>query len=687
MTNMGYQRITTYLTTLFPTGDTWLFILAGIGAALSIARRRRMGEFFAVMAVLAALAFRFMPQSILWNARVLPFWFLALYLLGGLAVAEAYAIMAERTTNFMVTLRAALLPAPLIVLVLVFIWVGFPLRILPGEHATANGNYSFLGIPQKAVSFIPGWVTWNYSGYQAGCPQSCAKTRWPEYQQIVAQLEKASQTYGCGNVMWEYQSEMNDYGTPDALTILPYWTNGCIGSMEGLYYEASATTPFHFINQSELSLQPSDPMVGIPYASAPDVALGVQHLQMLGVKYYMALNTELQEPGGGRSVVEAHLDVRAVLHQLHGQWRQRPEWDAEAVLEAVPRKGFRPGARIGGPAGSHERPQQLEPAQVPESYDHLVRRPERLERLPGCQRAVQLGAGAVRRHERTCQSRADHPGERRRRAQCLHQLQRFAARRPGRGDGLLLPQLARFWRRRGVPDKPQPHGRGADLPPREPVVRLYPRRLRGLGADPARTGRSGLPDPAPVAPVVAVRRPGLGRRGRARTGRSRGGREGEEPLGPRGRHRANLAHPGQTGRRTNGAEAAAAGAGAAGGPAARPLGPVPPTPTSGRPGHTTVGLMTMGSSKKGMRRRRVARVWPTLPRRASGTGTGRAAGGRGGPPPPDRPHGRPTRRGRPRLRRRPTGRDGHSRARLTRSSLRRPAPAGGHQRRGRDQRR
>jgi hypothetical protein len=295
VTNMGYQRITTFLSTLFPTSDTWLFILAGIGAALSIARRRRIGEFFAILAVLAALAFRFMPQSILWNARVLPFWFLALYILGGLAVAEAYAIMAERTTNFMVTLRAALLPAPLIVLVLVFIWVGFPLRILPGEHATANGDYQFLGIPQKSVSFIPGWVTWNYSGYQAGCPQSCDKTRWPEYQQIVTQLEKASKTYGCGNVMWEYQSEMNDYGTPDALTILPYWTNGCIGSMEGLYYEASATTPFHFINQSELSLQPSDPMVGIPYASSPDVALGVQHLQMLGVKYYMALNTELQQ--------------------------------------------------------------------------------------------------------------------------------------------------------------------------------------------------------------------------------------------------------------------------------------------------------------------------------------------------------------------------------------------------------
>ena len=295
VTNMGYQRITTYLTTLFPASDTWLFILAGIGAALSIARRRRIGEFVAVMAVLAALAFRFMPQSILWNARVLPFWFLTLYLLGGLAIAELYAIMAERTTSFSVTLRAALLPAPLLVLVLALVWVGFPLRILPGEHAAANGNYVFLGIPQRSESFIPGWVSWNYSGYQSGCPASCAKSRWPEYQQIVAQLEKASKTYGCGSVMWEYQSEMNDYGTPDALTVLPYWTNGCIGSMEGLYYEASATTPFHFINQSELSLQPSDPMVGLPYASAPNVELGVHHLQMLGVRYYMALNSKLQK--------------------------------------------------------------------------------------------------------------------------------------------------------------------------------------------------------------------------------------------------------------------------------------------------------------------------------------------------------------------------------------------------------
>ncbi len=305
VTNMGYQRITTFISTLFPASDTWLFVLAGIGAALSLSRRRRMGEFLFVMAVLAAVAFRFMPQSILWNARVLPFWFLCLYMLAALGVAEIYLTCAERLTNFSVTLRAASLPAPLFVLVLALIWVGFPLRILPGEHPGANGDYYWLGVVNKSESFIPSWISWNYSGYQAGChtrgvqvpadPGSCEKTRWPEYTEIVAELKSLAKTYGCGNVMWEYQSQMNNYGTPDALTMLPYWTDGCIGSMEGLYYEASATTPFHFIDQSELSLQPSDPMVGLPYASAPDVALGVEHLQMLGVKYYMALNTELQQ--------------------------------------------------------------------------------------------------------------------------------------------------------------------------------------------------------------------------------------------------------------------------------------------------------------------------------------------------------------------------------------------------------
>ena len=56
--------------------------------------------------------------------------------------------------------------------------------------------------------------------------------------------------------MWEYDPSLNRFGTTMSLMLLPYWTNGCIDSMEGLLFESSATTPFHFINQNELSVTP-----------------------------------------------------------------------------------------------------------------------------------------------------------------------------------------------------------------------------------------------------------------------------------------------------------------------------------------------------------------------------------------------------------------------------------------------
>jgi hypothetical protein len=57
--------------------------------------------------------------------------------------------------------------------------------------------------------------------------------------------------------------------------------------MEGLYFESSTTTPFHFLNQSELSTGPSRAQRDLPY-SAFDIERGISHLQMTGVKYYMA---------------------------------------------------------------------------------------------------------------------------------------------------------------------------------------------------------------------------------------------------------------------------------------------------------------------------------------------------------------------------------------------------------------
>jgi hypothetical protein len=62
--------------------------------------------------------------------------------------------------------------------------------------------------------------------------------------------------------------------------------------MEGLFFESSATTPYHFLDAAELSVSPSNPQVGLDYGSL-NVPEGVEHLQMLGVKYYIAFSPQI----------------------------------------------------------------------------------------------------------------------------------------------------------------------------------------------------------------------------------------------------------------------------------------------------------------------------------------------------------------------------------------------------------
>ena len=287
---MGYQKVTTYLSSLFPQKDLWLFLLAGAGLILSLVRRNRIGLYLGVMTVLAALVFRYAPQARLWNARVLPFWYLCLFLLVGIAFLEAGTMMVDALRQQEIR-NVLLIPVPVVTLLVALIWVNFPLHNLPFGHVTASGKYDWLGISSDDSSFIPSWVSWNYSGYQ-----SPGKAREQEYFALVDKMKQLGQNpaYGCGRAMWEYEPEFDQMGTPDALMLLPYWTKGCIGSEEGLYYESSATTPYHFLNAAELSDQPSNPVRGLNYPSGPNVEEGIQHLQMLGVKYFMAITPDVE---------------------------------------------------------------------------------------------------------------------------------------------------------------------------------------------------------------------------------------------------------------------------------------------------------------------------------------------------------------------------------------------------------
>ena len=170
--------------------------------------------------------------------------------------------------------------------------------------------------------------------------------------------------------MWEYNADENRFGTPEALMLLPYWTDGCIDSMEGLLFESSATTPYHFLNQAELSVAPSEPMVGLPYGPL-DVPLGVEHLQLLGVKLLHGLQPRRsQQAATADPDTHAGRDDRAVALRL-----QRPE-----LVDHLGHLGVR-DARLGDAA--HRTSRRCSPG-VGRGAVELARPPSmRLVRRPG----------------------------------------------------------------------------------------------------------------------------------------------------------------------------------------------------------------------------------------------------------------------------------------------------------------
>src|SRR4051794_20610565 len=293
--DMGWEKINTIQDTLLVNGKfTWVVVIAAIGGVTSLLQRHCAGIFLSVMAVLSWIGFATAPQGRLWNARLLPFWFLCIWLMAGLAVAEVWTFLADAIGSAEEYpsergRRAMLLAGPIVLLVGALVYVSFPLHILPGGHTDkATGEYRWMGVRTTDRSFVSDWVRWNYSGYE-----SKAKSRHDEYFALMGTMARVGQREGCGRAMWEYEEELDGMGTPMAPMLMPYWTHGCIGSMEGLFFESSATTPYHFLNQSELSSRPSRAQRDLPYENV-SVAEGVRHLQLLGVKYYMALSPDMQ---------------------------------------------------------------------------------------------------------------------------------------------------------------------------------------------------------------------------------------------------------------------------------------------------------------------------------------------------------------------------------------------------------
>jgi hypothetical protein len=311
-------------------GDRWVIVLAAVALIVAFWVRDRLGMILSTLTVFSIGAFVFDPQNVIWNERLVPFWFITIHLSAGWLFGYVLSRWARRSseklgrfsvqigdTRFSFAHEAVAGAEPVDALRSVdaapasssedtFTPSSFRDEEEVEDDETRSTRRGLratviilvLGllttvpglIPQVALALslnttgnqVTSWAQWNYSGYQG-------KAAWPEYNDLMTTMARVGAKYGCGRAMWEYNSNQNRFGTPEALMLMPYWTNNCIDSMEGLYFESSATTPYHFLDQAEMSVSPSDPMVGLPYGGL-DVAFGVEHLQMLGVRYFVAFS-------------------------------------------------------------------------------------------------------------------------------------------------------------------------------------------------------------------------------------------------------------------------------------------------------------------------------------------------------------------------------------------------------------
>src|SRR5262249_22559952 len=132
---------------------------------------------------------------------------------------------------------------------------------------------------------------------------------------------------------------INGYGTSLALELLPYFTDGCIGSMEGLYFESSGTTSYHFITVAKVAQHPSNPVRGLEYGFMEgNFDKGVEEMRKRGVRY------EMPWPRDAFGEAEASPDLRLVAEvpdvdtfEPHG-WKvyEIKDWGLVEGLEYEP---------------------------------------------------------------------------------------------------------------------------------------------------------------------------------------------------------------------------------------------------------------------------------------------------------------------------------------------------------------
>jgi hypothetical protein len=311
--------------------DILVTTLAVIGFAACVARRHANGTALGVSALLSVAAVYAIQEDglpfigLLWNPRLLPLLYFVRYLLMMIGIVELAGLLVAAVRNRRASTPAGVLAGSVtfgVAALSVLLVLGFMFEVLPGggrREFHDNVVYAWGPLRKTATGGDAqgdGWSRYNFSGYEG-------RTQYPEYYDVVTTMDEIGRTRGCGRALWENNEENGQYGTTMALMLLPHWTDGCIGSMEGLFFEASGTTPYHFLTTAAMSKQSSNPVRELRYVDN-DASVGVHHLQALGVRYAMVRTAEAKR--------EARAQPELTLLTTVGPWEIYEVADSDIVV-------------------------------------------------------------------------------------------------------------------------------------------------------------------------------------------------------------------------------------------------------------------------------------------------------------------------------------------------------------------
>jgi len=280
------------------------------------------------LVIISLLLFFYGPESALWNGRLVPFFNLGIIMFFFNQCAKQNRSSFKRIGN---KLNLPILLPALIFLVYKYVdkwseyyletsWVIvslisllFLLAISKNQNLTAT---FLIALTLGSVSYLPHWVNWNFTGYEN-------KSSWGDIESLYSVLNNLPP----GRIMWEPNSDLNKYGTPMVLMTIPMFTHHT--SMEGLYFDSSITTPFHFIAVSGLAERPSNPVGGLSYING-NFDKGMRMMNDLGIDYFIAYTENIKDKAD--RAIELELIAETEVFKIYDVNSQKVELITKSLL-------------------------------------------------------------------------------------------------------------------------------------------------------------------------------------------------------------------------------------------------------------------------------------------------------------------------------------------------------------------